>query len=270
MKKKWMFLALVGGLLAFFILGLDTRLVVRRYSIESKKLNEVVRIVFLSDLHSCEYGKGQGRLLELVAEQQPDMILLGGDWVDDDFGHQPPERAYEAARAMAEMCPTYYVSGNHEVWSGYGETLKTAVAGCGVTVLTGSGVRFGNEIQVFGIDDPAIGEENWNTQMDKGRELLEEGLFTVLLTHRPERAEEYNGFDLILAGHAHGGQWRLPGVINGLFAPNQGWLPMYAGGKYELEESVMIVGRGLSQKNTRVPRFYNRPEVVVVELVPAK
>ena len=91
------------------------------------------------------------------------------------------------------------------------------------------------------------------------------------LTHRPERVESYRGFDLILAGHAHGGQWRLPGVVNGLFAPDQGWFPAYAGGEYRLADgSVMIVGRGLSKESTRVPRFFDRPEVVVVDLVPAR
>ena len=270
MRKRRIGAVVLGGLLLFFLLGLDTRLAVRRYRVESGKLERNVRMVFLSDLHSCEYGPEQRALLELVARQEPDVILLGGDWVDDDFGHRPPELAYEAARGLVEMAPTYYVCGNHEIWSGYGEDLKREIAGCGVTVLAGDEVVLGEEIRLFGMDDPAVGEETWEAQLAEGRRRLEESRFSILLTHRPERVEEYGGFDLILAGHAHGGQWRLPGLINGLYAPDQGWFPAYAGGRYDLEQgNVMIVGRGLSRESTRVPRFFDRPEIVVVELAPA-
>lgn len=260
----------MGGLALFFLLGLDTRLAVRRYRVESEKLEREIRVVFLSDLHSCEHGPGQRKLLELVARQEPDVILLGGDWVDDDFGHRPPGLAYKAARALAAMAPTYYVCGNHEVWSGYGEELKEEIAGCGVTVLAGEEAMLGDGLRLFGLDDPAVGEETWSAQLAEGKGGLAEGEFSLLLTHRPERVEEYGGFDLVLAGHAHGGQWRLPGLVNGVYAPDQGWFPAYAGGRYDLEQGgVMIVGRGLSKESTRVPRFFDRPEIVVVELVPA-
>lgn len=269
--KKRRTMAALGGLLLFFLLGLDARLAVRRYRVESGKLEGEIRVVFLSDLHSCEYGPGQRELLTLVAEEEPDVILLGGDWVDDDFGHRPPELAYKAARALAEMAPTYYVCGNHEIWSGYGEELKGEMAGCGVTVLAGEETLLGEGLRLFGLDDPAVGEEIWEGQLSEGKRGLGEGRFSILLAHRPERVEDYGGFDLVLAGHAHGGQWRLPGLINGIYAPDQGWMPPYAGGEYDLEQGgVMIVGRGLSKESTRVPRFFDRPEIVVVELAPAE
>ena len=77
------------------------------------------------------------------------------------------------------------------------------------------------------------------------------------------------GFDLILAGHAHGGQWRLPGVVNGLLAPDQGLFPPYAGWRYELEGGTLIVSRGLARESTRVPRVFNRPELVIIDVTPA-
>ena len=93
---------------------------------------------------------------------------------------------------------------------------------------------------------------------------------SILMTHRPERTEDYagRGFELVLAGHAHGGQWRLPGLLNGLFAPDQGLFPTYAGGRYALGDTTLLVSRGLARESTRLPRFYNRPELVVVELCP--
>lgn len=272
-RGKRIALILAAGLVLFLALGLDCRLIVRRYTVESEKLADPVKILFLSDLHSCVYGEGQRDLLRPALAQEPDLILLGGDWVDDDFGHRPPERAYEAARALAEYAPTFYVIGNHEIWSGYGEEIKEQIAGCGVTVLTGESVSVelgGQTLLLCGIDDPMAGEEAWSAQLAAGRaEALASERFSILLTHRPERAAEYGGFDLILAGHAHGGQWRLPGLVNGVYAPDQGWFPAYAGGEYDLERgSVMIVGRGLSRESTRVPRFFDRPEIVMVELVP--
>lgn len=269
-KKRAVWVLAAAGLL-FLLLGLDTRLAVRQYKLESKKLTAPVRLLFLSDLHSCDYGEGQRELLDLAFAQKPDLILLGGDWVDDDFGHRPPERAYQAARALAEYAPTFYVIGNHEIWSGYGEEIKEQLAACGVKVLEGDKVVIdlnGQAIQLSGIDDPMVGEEEWASQLTEAKKGLGAG-FSILLTHRPERIEEYGGFDLVLAGHAHGGQWRLPGLLNGLFGPDQGFFPKYAGGVYSLPEGgTMIVGRGLSRETTRIPRFYNRPELVVVDIGP--
>lgn len=270
-KKKKLGVILLTAALVFFALGLDPRLVVRRYTVKSDKLTAPVRVLFLSDLHSCDHGREQRTLLELALAQEPDLILLGGDWVDDDFGRRPPERAYQAARALAKYAPTFYVIGNHEIWSGYGDEIKEQLSVCGVKVLAGETINLeinGQTIRLCGIDDPMVGEEKWGMQLEAIKR-AEGDDFSLLLSHRPERVEQYGGFDLVLAGHAHGGQWRIPGLVNGLFAPDQGWFPAYAGGKYRLEDGgVMIVGRGLSKESTRVPRFFDRPEVVVVDLAP--
>jgi predicted MPP superfamily phosphohydrolase len=94
------------------------------------------------------------------------------------------------------------------------------------------------------------------------------GHFTVLLSHRPEEFDRYVacGFDLVLCGHAHGGQWRIPGVLNGLFAPDQGIFPRYAGGRYDRDGTTMIVSRGLARESTLVPRIFNPPELVIVTI----
>ena len=101
------------------------------------------------------------------------------------------------------------------------------------------------------------------------RKASENGNYTILLSHRPEFFELYaaQGFDLALCGHAHGGQFRIPGILNGLYAPNQGFFPKYAGGEYHKKRTVMIVSRGLARESTRVPRFYNRPELVIIDIV---
>ena len=128
----------------------------------------------------------------------------------------------------------------------------------------------GAAIALCGVDDPAVGEQARAAQLEKASAQRPEGVVSLLLSHRPERIETYlsYGFDVILAGHAHGGQWRLPGLINGLAAPNQGLFPRYAGGRYDLEGTVLVVSRGLARETTRLPRIFNRPELVLLDLVP--
>jgi predicted MPP superfamily phosphohydrolase len=100
------------------------------------------------------------------------------------------------------------------------------------------------------------------------KDVHKNGHYTILLAHRPEEIERYSAyhFDLVLSGHAHGGQWRLPGIVNGLLAPDQGWFPRYAGGEYLVNGTTLIVSRGLARESTRIPRIFNRPELVVVDL----
>ncbi|MBQ4118259.1 MAG: metallophosphoesterase, partial [Oscillospiraceae bacterium] len=93
--------------------------------------------------------------------------------------------------------------------------------------------------------------------------------FNVLLVHRPEYIEQYAklGFDLVLCGHAHGGQWRIPGVLNGIYAPGQGVFPKYAGGIYEVNGTTLVVSRGLAKESTPIPRVFNRPELVIIDII---
>ena len=128
-------------------------------------------------------------------------------------------------------------------------------------------------LRICGVDDPSAfaGESGWLEQFRACQALTGDSRYTVLLSHRPERGEDYQGkgFDLVLAGHAHGGQWRIPGVLNGLLAPDQGLLPAYAGGLYALEDTTLVVSRGLARESTRVPRLFNPPELVILDVIPA-
>lgn len=131
----------------------------------------------------------------------------------------------------------------------------------------------GQKLNICGISDPdclRYTELNYSipNQLKDAAVASENGNYSILLAHRPELINTYlhYDFDLILSGHAHGGQWRLPGIINGLFAPNQGFFPRYAGGQYKFDNSSMIVSRGLARESTRIPRIFNRPELVMIEI----
>ena len=129
---------------------------------------------------------------------------------------------------------------------------------------------------IVGVDDPChwtgnltgYAPEGFLSELSALSQQIEPYKFVILLTHRPELFDLYcrYGFDLVLAGHAHGGQWRIPGLLNGLYAPNQGFFPPLAGGRYERDGTVMIVSRGLARESTRIPRFYNPPELVMIDL----
>ena len=266
--RRALLLALAAAGAAALAAGLDARLAVRTYTVESEKISSPVRLAVLTDLHSCAYGEGQRELLDAVEAQEPHLVLLCGDMVDDE-PRMPEERALDTVEALAEARPVYYVTGNHEIWTGRAEDY----AGRGFDLVLAGHAAAGQALRLCGVDDPAVGEDVWRAQLEAVAAARDGETFSILLTHRPERAEDYagRGFDLVLAGHAHGGQWRLPGLINGVIAPNQGLFPRYAGGRYALGgDTTMIVSRGLARESTRVPRLFNRPELVVVDLLPAE
>ena len=274
LKKRSKKLLLAGGIAAAVLVwaGLDTSLTVQTYTVESGKVDAPVRLALLTDLHSCDYGEGQRELLEAVEEQDPDLVLLGGDIVDDG-PEIPEERALDTVEALAERWPTYYVTGNHEYRTGRAEEIKELIAGRGAVVLEGTCglVTVGGQtLQICGVDDPAVGAAVWQRQLENVTAALEGDVCSILLSHRPERVEDYTGrgFDLVLSGHAHGGQWRIPVLGAGLIAPNQGLFPRYTGGTYDLEGTTLVVSRGLARESTRIPRLYNPPEVVIIELAP--
>lgn len=270
MKKrtKWIAAALIATAVAAS--ALDARLAVRRYTITTDKLKGLVRLALVTDLHSCRYGRDQEQLLSALEQAAPDLVLLGGDIFDDELLADP---AMAFLKGAVAQFPCYYVTGNHEYWTGRVPEIKAYLAGLGVEVLDGDCLVLevrGERINLCGVDDPEGGESAFSRQLEQTRQGREPGAYTLLLSHRPERMGQYSagGFDLVLSGHAHGGQWRIPGLINGLFAPDEGFLPGHAGGLYEIGDSKLLVSRGLARESTRLPRIWNRPELVIVDLQP--
>lgn len=270
-KRKVVWLCIAAAFCLLALLALDSRLLVQRYTLETDKLSAPVRLVLVTDLHSCKYGENQQELIRAVEAQQPDLVLLGGDIFDDQL---PPENTEVFLQAIAGKYPCYYVAGNHEYWAGK-EAFASMMAfmeGCGIRILKGDVAQAevkGQLLYIFGADDPdAYDSPGLEAQLERMKPAMNENGYTILLSHRPEYYDLYRkyGFDLVLCGHAHGGQWRIPLLINGLYTPDQGLFPRYAGGMYREGECTMIVSRGLARESTGVPRIFNRPELVVAEL----
>lgn len=274
-KKHWWILPALAILVALALIALDERLILRTYTVVSPKLTAEVRLAVVTDFHSSDNADD---VVAMVASCAPDAVLLVGDLFDDDIANRPTERTLSLMRQLSAQYPCYYVSGNHEAWTGEMDALYQQTEEAGVTVLRmSSGVLTvrGQRIALCGIPDPYemvfSGAPDTEEQLRQALEDVDSADFTVLLAHRPELLAKYAQFplDLVVSGHAHGGQVRIPGVLNGLYAPNQGWFPKLAGGAYTQDGTTLIVSRGLAVR-TRLPRIFNRPEVVLVRCVPAE
>lgn len=274
-KKHWWILPVLAILVALALIALDERLILRTYTVASPKLTAEVRLAVVTDFHSSDNAE---EVAAMVASCAPDAVLLVGDLFDDDTQNRPTERTLSLMRQLSAQYPCYYVSGNHEAWTGEMDALYQQTEEAGVTVLRmSSGILTvrGQRIALCGIPDPYemvfSGAPDTEEQLRQALEDVDSADFTVLLAHRPELLAKYAQFplDLVVSGHAHGGQVRIPGVLNGLYAPNQGWFPKLAGGAYTQDGTTLIVSRGLAVR-TRLPRIFNRPEVVLVRCVPAE
>lgn len=160
------------------------------------------------------------------------------------------------------------MTGNHEARLSFHEykELEDGLLDIGVTVLRNGEViieKDGAQISLIGLDDPNFGQ---GINAERINRISQNNNFSILLSHRPEYYDRYrmSVANLVLAGHAHGGQVRLP-FIGGLLAPGQGLFPKYDAGLYQEGDFAMIVSRGIG--NSAVPiRFNNQPEIVVIEL----
>lgn len=273
-KHRWI-LPMLAILVVLTLIAPDERLILRTYTVVSPKLTAEVRLAVVTDFHSSDNADD---VVAMVASCAPDAVLLVGDMFDDDIANRPTERTLSLMRQLSAQYPCYYVSGNHEAWTGEMDALYQQTEEAGVTVLRmSSGVLTvrGQRIALCGIPDPYemvfSGAPDTEEQLRQALEDVDSADFTVLLAHRPELLAKYAQFplDLVVSGHAHGGQVRIPGVLNGLYAPNQGWFPKLAGGAYTQDGTTLIVSRGLAVR-TRLPRIFNRPEVVLVRCVPAE
>lgn len=275
-NKKHILIATITIIIVLALLAFDVRLKIVQYTITSEKIKKPMRIALITDLHSCKYGAGQKTLIDAVDKEKPDMILLGGDIFDDEI---PDDNTKIFLSAIAKKYPCYYVTGNHEYWSMRVHEMLDWLRAHGIEDIGGKTIRTsvnGNEICLSGLNDPDearyTGEgDGMKAELGRAMNERDDTAFTMLLTHRPSFVNLYKdaGFDLVLAGHAHGGQWRIPGLLNGVFAPDEGFFPKYAGGFYHFDNGgEMIVSRGLARESTRIPRLFNRPELVIVNLKP--
>ncbi|MDE7311901.1 MAG: metallophosphoesterase [Eubacterium sp.] len=236
-----------------------------------KKSASSLSIVQISDLHNKSFGSRQSYLMKKIASLHPDLIAVTGDLVDGaPFAH-----AAEFLKRASEICPVYVVRGNHESMAGNFAAFEKKMKGCHVYLLKNTFADFkkdGYTYRITGLDDPKFRGKDKNytllmkETLDKIVRRQKEGGadYQILLSHRPELFLLYSSypFDLVLCGHAHGGQFRPP-FTDGLYAPNQGIFPKYTSGAHKNNHTTEIISRGLG--NSSFPlRLFNFPEIVKI------
>lgn len=272
MKKKLTKIIISILILAAFIWTQNEWIQVTNLTYRSDQLPETFKgfkILQISDLHNHRFGSNQARLIQQIEETAPDLIVVTGDLIDRRRYNLEPIQ--ELLINFPDL-PTYYVSGNHEIWSGNYLEVKALIETNGWHVLdnhTTNISRQNDTIQLIGLMDPASrnqGDVQANITENLNALPIESDAFSILLSHRPNPFEIYASYpiDLVFSGHAHGGQFRLP-FLGGFIAPDQGLFPKYTEGMHTLNETTMVVSRGLG--NSIIPlRIFNRPELVVVTL----
>lgn len=263
-------LALIAAAAAFLIKDSRDDLEISRYEVKSQKLPESFdgfKIVQLSDLHGAEFGEDGMELVEKVKELEPDIIALTGDFVTDEGDLAAVEKL--AAR-LVKLCPVYFISGNHEFGSGLAVKVRNILERAGVKYLSNEYLtisRGEDEILLGGVEDPlAYADMLSPDELAQKMNDAAPDAFKILLGHRNYWMTEYPELpvDLIFCGHAHGGLIRIPGV-GGLIGTDRRLFPDFDAGQFNNERYTLIVSRGLGN-SVSIPRIFNRPEIVCVEL----
>lgn len=263
-------LALIAAAAAFLIKDSREDLEISRYEVKSQKLPESFdgfKIVQLSDLHGAEFGEDGMELVEKVKELEPDMIALTGDFVTDEGDLAAVKKL---AGRLTELCPVYFVSGNHEFGSGLAVKVRNILERAGVKYLSNEYLtisRGEDEILLGGVEDPlAYADMLSPDELAQKMNDAAPDAFKILLGHRNYWMTEYPELpvDLIFCGHAHGGLIRIPGV-GGLIGTDRRLFPDFDAGEYNNGRYTLIVSRGLGN-SVPIPRVFNRPEIVCVEL----
>lgn len=274
-RRKWMLAALAFAGLAGWTVWGNTALETNQITVSCKRLPRAFDgfcIVHVSDLHNTVFGEHNQKLLTRIRNAKPDMIAITGDLLDSY--HTNLAAALEFSEEAQKIAPCYYVPGNHESRISEYPAFKKELAASGVAILEDSAMEIdyqGERIHLVGLRDSSFSPDYpvVRSRVIVSRALaalVKQDRYTLLLSHRPDLFDTYAAFDvdLVLSGHAHGGQLRLP-YVGAVFAPNQGFFPKYHAGLYQTDTTQMVVSRGLG--NSSFPmRFHNRPEIVVITL----
>ena len=254
--------------------GLDSRLEITRHTVHSAKIPaefDGYKIIQISDVHSDEIPG----LISEIRLEKPDIIVSTGDLAHHTGGY---EKAVSLIDTLLDIAPVYAVSGNHEAWRADYSQMNRALADLGAKPLNNESIELekdGAKIGLSGIDDPfSVISQKIRDYLDTAVSALSpvEG-YNILLFHRANWLDYFadSGFDLIISGHMHGGQMRVP-YLGGVISPRSSWasgkkilFPKYVGGRYRIKNTELIVSRGLGNPMI-IPRVFNRPELVCITL----
>ena len=267
LKKRLIISAVIIVFLTVFSFWQNNMLTVSEHIYTTDKIGSQLdgyTIVHISDYHNKNFGKGQKRIIDKISSLEPDIIVITGDIADSNHTNIP--MAIEFAEGAAKIADTYYVTGNHEHRFNADdfEKLMNGLKQAGVKRLVDESVdieKNGESFVLTGFDDESL------VDIERNCPKLAADKLNVVLAHEPEYIADYSkhgNIDLVLSGHAHGGQFRLP-FIGAVYAPDQGFDPEYTEGMHKLGDTSMIISRGIG--NSAFPlRLFNYPEIIKITL----
>ena len=246
--------------------GLPLRYDTTVYTIRTGKVTAPLRFCVLADVHCRPFGRHHARLMRIIRKMRPDAVLVPGDLFDVD-------RDYEVSfdlMAQLKDIPVYFTAGNHDNYLDELPELTKRLETLGVTVLDNASACLQNgkdTVEIAGLHD--LGRKA-KVPVSAADDLFHTGNFRILLSHRPCHTDYYSrcACDLIVSGHAHGGQWCIPFTRQGLYVKEEGIFPKYTHGMIDLNGRRLVISRGLASGDPRIPRMYNPPEIVFIDLVP--
>lgn len=270
---------------------------VNRYPVQVRNLRYAdtvtdagFKMVVISDLHDHEFGKDNEKLIRCVKEQDPEMIILDGDMLNEDS--KSDEVPIRLVKGLAEIAPVYYALGNHEldyISTAEGKKMQKHpenselvkdLTDAGACVLEegyrdveigGCKVRIGGMYEyAFALDGDNSAENLTGDTRDFLEDFQNTDRYKIMLCHRPDSfifgdASDYWKVDLVISGHDHGGQVVIP-FKGGLYGGDQGWFPPYVHGLYRTGRIRLFVTSGLSSEKQILPRWNNRPEIAVLNV----
>ena len=270
------------------------------YCTSSLKVNNTIRIIQVSDLHSCTYGTDNSKLMDRVRKLKPDLILYTGDCVDSTA--ESIDSVVYMCTELAKVAPSYYIFGNNEVERYYNDPLtqdsldkkfgfddnnrdpkkllemtdalteQLEAGGTKVLKNQADTITIGStQVDIYGVltSNPS---SFWSYAGESFDEYIYNDTNNLKITafHEPTVLEEYSPFswgDIMLAGHTHGGTAKIP-MLGPVYAHDSGILPERSGhyiyGRYDVLGRPLIVSSGL--ENTNLLRINNEPEIVIVDI----
>lgn len=257
------------AMLSFFIkIYFDTSTFkINRERFPSTKLEAgtELNILQITDVHSGLFGKDNKRVLEKVKELDADMIVLTGDLIDRKTENL--EIALQLAEELVRINPdTYFVTGNHEHENPDKEAFLYGLEEKGVIILSNENTQFekdGQQFNLAGVNDVSTEHEDMSLAFSG----LDTDKYTILLSHAPSVVQKYPDVDadIVLSGHTHGGQVRLP-CIGALVAPDGGLFPELQKGVYPLEdERYLYIDSGLGTSALPI-RFLNQSQISLITI----
>lgn len=275
------FLGVITAVVYYYVISLD--LTVSTYEMEAD-VSASLRIVQLSDLHNAEFGGDNADLIDLVAEQDPDLIVMTGDMLNQD--DENLDIVCRLISRLTDIAPVYYGYGNHETsWEEtYGTDLTSVLTESGAVVVNNDFVDIeinGVELRIGGYmgyyRQPgmfSVSDEQRSLELAFAEEFEDTDRIKILLNHIPTAWVDWEYInkypvDVVFSGHYHGGVIRIPIIDRGIYAPYVGLFPKYTKGVFPGMEATCIISTGLGSEHSGVPRLNNPPEIVVVDLVPA-